>query len=111
MIGGPDFRKHSLGKRPCSNAFRIEPGEVGDGLHAPTHRADRIRGSVQLVDAITKEIAHFVAGLPDHALWVDRQPPFAVGAQHIAVVEIAVEHDGLGCAVAQLDEQSLADVE
>jgi len=47
-IGCPQLREHRLGERPQSDTLPVEPSQVGDGFHPPSHRRDRISVIVQL---------------------------------------------------------------
>ena len=111
LIGCPHFGEHGLGERPQSDTLSVEPRQVGDGLHPPTHRRDRISGVVKLADAVPEQIADVVARLPEHPLWIDGEPSRSVGAEDVAVVQVAVQHDRRRRRVAQLQEHALADFE
>jgi hypothetical protein len=89
---------------PPENPPTIEP-ELGGELVEPasyTTRGGRIE--LQLLETVAQEPAGVELPLTDERLGIDGQPS-ALRAQHVAAVEVLVEHDGFALCGADVAEE------
>ena len=80
---------------PGPSPIGVEPGGLGQRVEALPHAFANV--AVQLVPAVPQHRGDLVMRISGHRPGADHQPWFAVGGQHILVVQVVVDqHAGTG---------------
>jgi len=79
-----------------SDSLGIERQLGGQHFDSLSEDALWARPIQQIRQRVPEQSASLIPRFAEHALWVDRQPRFALGREDVAMMEVAVEKDRLG---------------